>query len=51
MFIIIFGFYRLGVFLDKKFPNETALYTIISILAGVFVAMGYVVWRVKKLDF
>jgi len=50
MFIIIFGFYKLGNYLDFKFPNETSLYTLIFILVGVFLSMGYIIWRVKKLQ-
>jgi hypothetical protein len=49
MFIIIFGFYKLGMFIDKKFPNEMAMYTLGLTLIGVFVSMGYIIWRVKKL--
>jgi len=49
MFIIIFGFYKLGEFVDDKYPNENSIYSIIFILSGVFISMGYIIWRVKKI--
>ncbi len=50
MFIIIFGAYKLGAYLDVKYPNETSLYTIICMLSGVMLSMGYILIRVKKLN-
>ncbi len=50
MFIIIFGFYKLGKYIDIKYPNENSVYSIIFILTGVFISMGYIIWRVKKLN-
>ncbi len=49
MFIIIFGGYKLGDWLDIKYSNDQDLYLIISTLSAVFVAMFYVMWRVKKI--
>jgi len=49
MFIIIFGGFKLGAWLDEKYPNDIALYTLIFSLIGVFTSMGYIVWRVRKL--
>ncbi len=49
MFIIIFGGYKLGAWLDEKNPNDIALYTLIFSLVGVFTSMGYIIWRVRKL--
>ena len=49
MFIIIFGGYKLGEWFDTKHPNDMALYTLIFSLLGVFIAMGYIIWRVRKL--
>jgi len=50
MFIIIFSFYKLGVWLDEKHPDSNNIYSIVFILSGVFVSMGYIIWRVKKLN-
>ena len=49
MFLIIFGGYKLGAWLDTKYPNEQDIYLIISALSAVFIAMFYIMWRVKKL--
>ena len=49
MFIIIFGGYKLGAWLDVKNPNDIALYTLIFSLVGVFTSIGYIIWRVRKL--
>lgn len=40
----------LGVFLDKKFPNEYSAYTIICSLAGVFLAMYSVIKQLQKFN-
>jgi len=50
MFIIIFSFYKFGVWLDEKHPDSNNIYSIVFILSGVFVSMGYIIWRVKKLN-
>ena len=50
MFLIIFGGYKLGTWLDSKYPNEQNIYLIISTLSAVFLAMFYILWRVKKLS-
>ncbi len=50
MFLIIFGGYKLGAWLDTKYPNEQNIYLIISTLSAVFLAMFYILWRVKKLS-
>ena len=49
MFIIIFAAYKLGAWLDEKYPNENALYTVICMLSGVMLSMGYILIRVRKL--
>jgi len=49
MFAIIFAGYKLGAWLDIKYPNDNNLYLIISTLSAVFLAMFYIIWRVKKL--
>ena len=49
MFIIIFSGYKLGAWLDIKYPNEQNIYLIIATLSAVFIAMFYIMWRVKKL--
>ncbi len=49
MFLIIFGGYKLGTWLDVKYPNAQNLYLIIATLTGVFVSMFYIMWRVRKL--
>jgi len=48
MFIIIFGGYKLGEYLDNKYPNDYNLYLLIFTLAGVFVSMFFIIWRIKK---
>ena len=50
MFLIIFGSYKLGAWLDEKHPNEYNLYTLIFSLAGVFLSMFYIILRVRKLN-
>jgi len=50
MFIIIFGSFKLGLWLDEKYPNEYNLYTLIFSLAGVFLSMFYIIVRVRKLN-
>ncbi len=50
MFLIIFGGYKMGAWLDSKYPNEQNLYLIILTLSAVFIAMFYILWRVKKLS-
>ena len=49
MFIIIFGGFKLGMWLDEKYPNENQLYTMIVTLLAVFLAMAYIVRKVKKM--
>ncbi len=49
MFLIIFGGYKLGVWLDTKHPNDQNIYVVIATLSAVFLAMFYIMWRVKKL--
>jgi len=49
MFIIIFGAYKLGAYLDIIYPNDTMFYTIICMLVGVILSMVYILIRVKKL--
>jgi len=49
MFLIIFAGYKFGAWLDVKYPNEQSIYLIISTLSAVFIAMFYIMWRVKKL--
>ena len=49
MFLIIFGGYKLGAWLDAKYSNEQNIYLIIVTLSAVFIAMFYILWRVKKL--
>jgi len=50
MFFIIFVFYKIGDFLDGKYPNENNLFTLGFILAGVFASMYYIITRIKKFD-
>ncbi len=40
----------LGVTLDKKFPNEYSLFTIILSLSGVFLAMYAVIKQLQKFN-
>ena len=49
MFIIIFGGYKLGAWLDEKYPNENYIYTLIATLIAVFLAMAYIIRKVQKL--
>ena len=49
MFIIIFGGYKLGAWLDEKYPNENYIYTLIVTLIAVFLAMAYIIRKVQKL--
>ena len=49
MFLIIFGGYKLGGWLDTKYPNDQNTYLIILSLSAVFIAMFYIMWRVKKI--
>ena len=49
MFLIIYGGYKLGAWLDAKYPNEQGIYLITISLSAVFIAMFYIMWRVKKL--
>ncbi|HFX17644.1 MAG TPA: AtpZ/AtpI family protein [Flavobacteriales bacterium] len=50
MFIIIFLGYKLGAWLDTKYPNEFYLYTLISTLLSVVIAMVYIIRRVQKIS-
>jgi len=50
MFIIIFGGFKLGMWLDKKYPNENQLYTLIVTLVAVFLAMAYIARKVQKMS-
>ncbi len=50
MLVIILAGYKLGNWLDEKYPNENSLYTIIATLSGVFIAMIRVVMRVQRLS-
>lgn len=47
--VIAIGAY-LGVYLDKKYPNQYSAFTIICSLAGVFLAMYSVIKQVQKFD-
>lgn len=40
----------LGVYLDKKFPNEYSAFTIICSLTGVFLAMYWVIKQLQKFN-
>jgi len=50
MFIIIFGGFKLGMWLDQKYPNENQLYTLILTVTAVFLAMAYIIRKIKKIS-
>lgn len=50
MGIVIFLFSWLGGWLDEKYPNDNNIYNKICILAGVFIALYYVIRQVNSLD-
>jgi hypothetical protein len=43
----VFFFTFVGYQIDKKFPNEAHIYTLLGIFAG-FVYSGYEVWKLVK---
>jgi len=49
MFIIIFAGFKLGMWLDGKYPNENQLYTLIFTVLAVFLAMAYIIRKVQKI--
>jgi hypothetical protein len=49
MFMIIFGGYKLGAWLDEKYPNDNYIYTLISTVTAVILAMVYIIRKVQKL--
>lgn len=49
MGIIIFGSYKLGFWLDEKYPSEKVYYFKILTMAGVFLAMYNVYRQVKQI--
>jgi len=49
MFIIIFGGYKLGAWLDEKYPNDNYIYTLIATVTAVILAMAYIIRKVQKL--
>lgn len=40
----------LGVYLDKKFPNNYSAFTVIFSLAGVFLAIYWVIKQLQKFN-
>ncbi len=50
MFIIIFAGYKLGDWLDSKYPNQNNLYTLIVTLSSVLIAMIYIIRRIQKIS-
>jgi uncharacterized membrane protein YfcA len=46
----IFIFYKIGAWLDTKYPNENELYTKIITLLGVFLSIYMVVKEAIKLS-
>ena len=50
MFIIIFIGYKIGDWLDQKYPNEYSLYTLIGTLSAVLIAMIYIIRRIQKIS-
>ena len=50
MFIIIFGGFKLGAWLDEKYPNENQLYTLIFTVLFVFLALAYIAWKAHKIS-
>jgi membrane protein DedA with SNARE-associated domain len=49
MGIIIYAGYLLGTKLDNNYPNENNIYMLTATLSAVFIAMFYIIWRVRKL--
>jgi len=49
MFFTIFGGYKLGEWLDTKYPNPDNLYTIIFSFVAIMLAMGLIIYRVKRI--
>lgn len=50
MAITIAGFTWLGVYLDEKQKNDTAIWTIVLSLTGVFASMYLIFKEVKKMN-
>ena len=50
MLVIILGGYKLGAWLDTKYPNENNIYTIVVTLSAVFIAMIRIIMRVQRLS-
>jgi membrane protein DedA with SNARE-associated domain len=46
---IILAGYKLGEYLDTQYPNDNHLYTVIGMLSAVFISMGYIIIRIRKL--
>lgn len=47
---IIAGGVFLGVWIDKKYPNDNSIYTVIFSLLGVFIALYNVIKQVSQLN-
>ncbi len=49
MFLIIFAGYKLGAWMDIKFPNTSNWFTLGGTLLSVIIAMIYIIRRVQKI--
>ena len=49
MGIIIFGFYKLGEYLDNNYPNKTIYYFKVLIMVGVALSLYNVYRQVNKI--
>ncbi len=49
MFLIIYGGYKFGAWLDGMYPNKNNWYSLAMTLLAVVLAMVYIIRRIQKL--